>query len=78
MAKTFLTPKEYCRNKLAHRNSPLYHSDDGKPFIFWEGEAFTYPEFKERYPIDLPIVPAEMAKHWKGENPNKKTESMRQ
>ena len=75
--KKYLTHSEYCRNKLAHRNSPRCYSDSGEPFIFWEGEAFTYPEFNRRYPLDLPLVPADMAKHFKGENPNRKTEAMK-
>lgn len=78
MAKTFLTHTEYCRNNLARRNSPRLYDDNGNPYIFWEGRAFTYEEFDREYPVNLPLVPADIAKHWKGENPNKKTEAMRQ
>ncbi len=78
MAKTFLTHAEYCRNKEARKNSPRIYSDDGNPYIFWKGRAYTYPEFDKEFPVELPIVDYRSARHWKGENPNKKTEAMRQ
>jgi len=75
MAKV-LTHAEYCNNKEARLNASAWIRG-GKIITFYKGVYYSEKEWQETFPIEWELVPLKRKKHWKGDNPNGRTESLK-
>ena len=75
MAKV-LTHAEYCNNKEARLNASAYIRE-GIIITEYKGVYYSEKEWQETFPIEGELVPLKRKKHWKGDNPNGRTESLK-
>ena len=75
MAKV-LTHAEYCNNKEARLNASAYIRD-GIIITEYKGVFYSEKEWQDTFPIEGELVSHKRKKHWKGDNPNSKTQSIK-
>ncbi len=71
-----LTHAEYCNNREARRNASAFIRD-GKIITLYKGVYYSEKEWQETFPIEGELVTKKQKKHWKGDNPNGKTQSIK-
>ncbi len=71
-----LTHAEYCNNKEARLNASAWIRD-GKIITQYKGVYYSEKEWQETFPIEGELVTKKQKKHWKGDNPNGKTQSIK-
>jgi len=76
MVKPVLTHAEYCRNKEARLNATAWIRE-GKIITRYKGVYYSEKEWQEAFPTDCILINWRDKKHYKGENPNRKTESLK-